>query len=146
MKNGFAKLALAAMVMATASACGVSGTDPDLGNRTVALSTDKAQYAPGNTVQVSLQNVSATSLSFNFCPYQIQRASGAAWTTVATVPIDGAACPAATTIESGTVVNTNVPLPGSLTSGTYRVFFPNAGASTLTETQRSTPGFQVRVP
>lgn len=135
---------LAALLALSAAACGNAfvASDP-----AVEVTTDRAAYAPGDTVRVTMRNVSGESLGYNLCVSKLDRRSADAWATVDVFPGPGGAC----TMElrhlpAGESVQTRRVIPAATEAGTYRLVYNGIGAYRGDGPNRdvATPAFTVQ--
>ena len=116
---------LAALLALSAAACGNAfvASDP-----LVEVTTDRAAYAPGDTVRVTFRNVSGEVLGYNLCVSKLDRRSGDAWTTVDEFPGPGGACTLELrSLREGESVQAKRAIPASSPAGTYRLVYNGIG-------------------
>jgi hypothetical protein len=127
-----------------AGCAGTGLSDPGPGKR-VDVTVSKSGYASGETVDVTVKNVSNLTLTYPlvFCKTELQREVSSTWTTVQ-VPSDGCRLALAILEARQSTINKYV-LPTSLPSGIYRLAMPTPtpeNAKTA-EPPLTTPSFSV---
>jgi hypothetical protein len=124
--------AVGAALAASAAGCRSEPTGPSgsassaVGASAVVLATERADYAAGDAVAVTLTNRGLRDVTYGACgSYALERQAGAEW-RAAYVPVRPEACitilsvvPPGRTARLGAV-----PLPAGLAAGAYRVRFP----------------------
>ncbi|MBD0321619.1 MAG: hypothetical protein ICV87_14880 [Gemmatimonadetes bacterium] len=116
---------LPALLALSAAACGSGfvASDP-----AVEVATDRAAYAPGDTVRVTLRNVSGETLGYNLCISKLDRRAADAWTTVDVFPGPGGACSMELrTLPAGESVQVRRAIPAATSAGTYRIVYNGIG-------------------
>ena len=106
-------------------ACAGSMTDPGPGKR-VQLAIARQSYQPGDTVSITVTNVSDVQLTYpgDYCPKELQRSEGGTWTHVS-LPDSAQGCPLSVgTLGPHAQQSVSVPLPSELTTDTYRIALP----------------------
>jgi len=89
------------------------------------VAADRAAYAPGDSVAITLRNASSAVVEYNACPRAIERRAGAGWAVVDRFPPPSGMCNAsAHALPPGREVTVRFALPADLPSGTYRVRLP----------------------
>jgi hypothetical protein len=125
------------------------GRDTTLGGTLhVQLTTDKTAYTAGNDAIVTLRNLGDLPVTYNLCDYHLQHSTSVGWITQIH---GGLPCMAVITVlQPGDSASAPVPLPETLPSGTYRVYYPiieespQAPSSANAQTRKSTNAFQVQ--
>lgn len=100
-------------------ACSESTTSADNRDQ-LRVETAKAQYTPGETVHVTLTNISAAHLQYWACPIRLERRVGSGW---AAVPFEAACAFIRIPLASGAHATVNAALPLDAPSGVYRLEF-----------------------
>ena len=112
-----------ATLAVAAAACRSEVTGPP----DLALATERAEYAAGDTVRVTLTNRGARAIEYG-CEaglVDLERQAGAAWRTVSGAPRAANCAAMAFVVRPGESARlTTVPLPSGLAAGAYRVRFP----------------------
>ena len=89
-----------------------------------AISTDQAQYAPGDNVMVTIRNASENDVTYSVCPLHLERLDDGQWSVTSRWPSTGSICAAmAATLVAGSAITTPVTVPSGTLTGTYRVIF-----------------------
>jgi len=105
---------------------------------------DRARYAAGAVVTVTIHNLSAERIPYNLCAEVLERHSGGGWKKLDTGP--AVTCDAALAyLDPGASLEVPYRLPG-VVAGTYRIFYPGLGVPgdvTSVEDHRSTRPFAV---
>lgn len=132
----------AALVALAACSGGVVDSTPPR----VQVTTDKSTYAAGSAVKAALRNSGDGKLTYTDCWPAVQRQTATGWSRVDTgAPV---ACPGANAHElgSGSSITATVFLPGTLTPGTYRIYFSDFVGQTAAEEGRESSPFQLTAP
>ena len=108
-------------------ACAHAPSDSGGSTPRVALQTDRARYAPGDTVFVTLRNSGDVDAGYNLCMHTLQMHTARGWTDVQSWPPARTMCILPITIlQPGGALLVNIVLPDSASSGTYRIHYPGA--------------------
>jgi hypothetical protein len=84
---------------------------------------DRAAYAAGELVTVTLHNLSDRRVSYTLCAQVLERHSGGGWKKLDTGP--AVTCDAAIAyLDPGASAETQYRLRAGLSTGTYRIFYP----------------------
>lgn len=135
----------AALVM---SACG-SGDLTLPGSTVLEITPDKASYEAGANVGLTVRNIGEQPVTYNMCRREYQRLTGLGWATVVYETPPCLPTFAAPVLAPGETINGGLTLPGGLSAGTYRVYFPDfdlSGESVSSadiQTQKSSRPFHV---
>jgi hypothetical protein len=98
------------------------------------ITPDRASYAAGSTVTISIRNLGGADVGYNPCPRVLQRQVLGGWVTLEPSPV---MCPLAIYVLSpGAMVTEEVALSAGLTPGRYRVYF--ASLTAIPEDDRAT--------
>lgn len=125
--------------------CGGTFVSDPTPEKRVVVNLSKRGYISGDTVVLTVKNVSALTLTYpvGFCKTELQRQVGPTWITV---PLGSNGCPLALRILGArqSVVHEYV-LPSSLPTGLYRLAIPTPipGNAKTTEPPLTTPAFTV---
>lgn len=139
-------VALAAALALTA--CG-SGDLTLPGSTVLEITPDRTTYAAGSNMGFTVRNVGGQPVTYNMCRREYQRLTTLGWTTVVyeTPPCLPTFAPLV--LAPGATIDGGLTLPGQLSTGTYRVYFPdfdlsgeNASSADL-QTQKSSRPFHV---
>jgi hypothetical protein len=106
---------------------------------------DRASYAAGDLVTVTIHNLSAERIYYTLCAEILERRSGGGWKRLDEGPF--VTCDAAVLrLDPGASAETQYRLRVGLFAGTYRIFYPGLaplGDVTLVEDHSSTRPFAV---
>jgi hypothetical protein len=145
---GRANLGVFAAVTLIASGCvSLRPYDPGPGKR-VAASFVQDSYASGETVNVTIANLSEVTLFYpdGFCKSQLQKKDRGGWLTVSARP---KSCPAEQGfLDPGQAVVHQFQLPPGVSGGTYRFALPMPAPyeAVAPEADLITPSFRVESP
>lgn len=111
---------------AVALVAGAACTDATAPSQTwIRIEPTRALYSPGDTVILTVRNITATILSYTTCGSELQRLAGDRWTDIGVTDVncgDNAA-----RLDVGASVDSFAGvLADSLTTGTYRYQIPSA--------------------
>ena len=113
---------LVAAAAALLAACAESPANPST-SPFLDIIPDRATYAAGDLVTVTIHNLSAQRISYSLCAEILARRSGGGWKKLVSGPFT--TCDAAILyLDAGASVETQYQLPGALFAGTYRIFYP----------------------
>ncbi len=88
------------------------------------ITTNKRDYARGNTGEATIRNASDKTLEYNLCQRRLERKVGNSWVVAFEWPAAGGACTTETrSLGKGASVNTFFEIPTGMPAGTYRVVF-----------------------
>lgn len=129
---------LGAVVLAALALAGCR--NPAAADRRVEVTTDQREYRAGNSVTVTVTNVSGEPVGYNLCVHRIERRTADGWRVASAFPPPGSACIAILlTLEPGASTAVQVRLPQDLSAGIYRVRFESPALAT--PPFRVEPGF-----
>jgi len=139
-------LALAAALVM--NACG-SGDLSLPGSTVLEITPDKTSYATGSSMGFTVRNIGDQPVTYNMCRREYQRLGKLGWATVVyeTPPCLPTFAPLV--LAPGGTIDGGLTLPGELSPGTYRVYFPDfvlsgeSASSADLQTQKSSRPFQV---
>ena len=119
--------------------------DPGPGRR-VAVSVAQDTYVSGESVNLTIANLSDVELTFpgGFCKTQLQRMDGTVWTTI---PSSSAGCPVRLGfLDPRQAVVHQFSVPRSVRVGTYRLAMPMPvpEGATVREPELLSPAFKVQ--
>lgn len=118
LKNVIAVLTTAMLL--PLAAC--SPTEPLLGDGALLVQTGAADYAAGDSVQLTLRNIGPVSLGYMPCPLLLDRREGIRWIEHG-APLLSVCDLIVLGLEPGEVRSQPVRLPDALPTGTYRFRF-----------------------
>ncbi|HET7464892.1 MAG TPA: hypothetical protein VFJ82_26855 [Longimicrobium sp.] len=130
------------------SACG-SGDLTLPGSTVLEITPDRATYAAGSNMEFTVRNIGDQPVTYLMCRREYQRLTSLGWSTVVyeTPPCLPTFAPLV--LAPGATIDGALTLPGELSTGTYRVYFPdfdlsgeNLSSADL-QTQKSSKPFQV---
>ena len=98
----------------TPSASSGTGTQP------IAITVDRAAYAPGATVGLRIVNGSDATFGYNPCTRSVEREQSGAWTTLPPEP-DRVCTMELRLLQPRQTVSATTDLPRSLAAGRYRL-------------------------
>lgn len=140
-------LSLAAALMI--AACDRSSGITLPGSTVLEITPDKASYVAGSDVGLTVRNVGEQPVQYSMCRREYQRLTAAGWATVRVEIPPCVQTLAALVLRPGESIDGGLTLPGDLSAGTYRVYFPgfdlsgDGPSSADLQTQKSSKPFQV---
>ena len=115
------------LVAAQAAVAGCSSTSPQ--PRVLMTRTERSSYAPGDSVRMSITNVSGQVLGPDFCSADLERGDGVNWITVASVGFNACLFNGAPVFLPGSVDTVTFVLPQGLSAGLYCYAFTDVEES-----------------
>lgn len=139
-------LALAAALAIT----GCGGGDLALpGSTVLEITPDRTTYAAGSNLGFTVRNIGDQPVAYNMCRREYQRLTTLGWSTVVYETPPCLATLAPLVLAPGETIDGGLTLPGALSTGTYRVYFPDfdlsgeSASSADLQTQKSSRPFHV---
>lgn len=98
-------------------------------NKYVRATLNRAHYSQGDTVVLSIRNISGQSLNYNFCPTSLEKKDGDEWRDILTPKIGDPpvqiVCPMSLSLlGKGSKTEVTYLLGHDLEDGTYRMAIP----------------------
>jgi len=142
---GRANLGFALFTLIASGCVTLQPYDPGPGRR-VAVSVAQDSYVSGESVNVTIANLSEVELTYpaGFCTTQLQRMDGTVWTTI---PSPSAGCPVRLGfLDPQQAVVHQFVVPKSIRVGTYRFAMPMPvpEGATVREPELLSPAFKVQ--
>jgi len=113
----------------------------------VRITTAKPTYGPGDTVVVTLENISQDRVLYNACSAFLERWQILGWGEVMWAAGDQPCNDNVDALEAGATVGTWFPIPSTLAPGMYRYRFTgitNTDARLLPERERLSNTFSIQ--
>ena len=119
-------LSVLALIVLPALACSSPMQGRDASAR-VTLTTDRATYSPGETVNITLKNGADGAVGYNLCARTLERRASVSWEQVQRFPEAPNVCTMnLLNLSAGESARVEAIIPASATAGRYRLTFPGS--------------------